>query len=107
MKKNQILYISLGLIGLGVYFLYKESKQNPETVKEDTDTGDNTTYNKLDFNKVLKNGSKGTEVGLLQKALKKLDVDEDFGDLTEKRLKAVMKVTETSINDYNKFINKK
>ena len=55
----------------------------------------------------MKNGSKGTEVGLLQKALKKLDVDEDFGDLTEKRLKAVMKVTETSINDYNKFINKK
>jgi len=108
MTKNQkVMAVSAGLIILGLYFFYKQKKQGAEPVKEDADTEDGTTSNKLDFNKVLKKGSKGAEVGLLQKALKKLDVDEDFGNLTEARLKAVMKVTETSINDYNKFINKK
>jgi len=55
----------------------------------------------------LKKGSKGVEVGILQKALKTLQVDNDFGALTEARLKKVMNVTETSLNQYNKFINKK
>ena len=55
----------------------------------------------------MKKGSKGVEVGILQRALKTLVDDEDFGDKTEARLKAVMKVTQTSLNDYNKFITKK
>lgn len=101
MKKNQkILLVSIGLIGLGLYFFYKQGKQDSVAVEEEkTDEPI-----KADWDKVLKKGSKGIEVGILQKALKQLKVDEDFGDLTEKRLKKVMGVTQTSLNNYNKFI---
>jgi hypothetical protein len=100
MKDNQKVWIvSAGLIVLGLYFFYKQKKQGAEPVIEEAP--------KADYDKVLKKGSKGVEVGILQRALKQLKDDEDFGDLTEARLKAVMKVTQTSINDYNKFINKK
>ena len=100
MKDNQKVWIvSAGLIVLGLYFFYKQKKQGAEPVIEEAP--------KADYDKVLKKGSKGIEVGILQRALKQLKDDEDFGDKTEARLKAVMKVTQTSINDYNKFINKK
>jgi hypothetical protein len=103
MSENQkVLIVSIGLIALGVYFISKQKKQDAETVKEDT-----TSAVKTDWDKVLKKGSKGIEVGILQKALRQLVVDEDFGDQTEARLKKVMRVTQTSLNDYNKFINKK
>jgi hypothetical protein len=44
---------------------------------------------------------------MLQKALKTLVADGNFGNLTEARLKKVMGVTETSINKYNQFIKNK
>jgi hypothetical protein len=104
MSNNQkVMFVSAGLIILGLYYFYKQSKQQPELVKEDAES----TSAKADWDKVLKKGSKGVEVGILQRGLKQLKDDEDFGDLTEARLKAVMKVTQTSLNDYNKFINKK
>ena len=100
MKDNKKVWIvSAGLIVLGLYFFYKQKKQSAEPVIEEDP--------KADYDKVLKKGSKGIEVGILQRALKTLKDDEDFGDLTEARLKAVMKVTQTSLNDYNKFITKK
>ena len=103
MTKNQkIAIVSAGLVILGLYYFYKQSKQ-PQSIKENPDS----TTEKADWNKVLKKGSKGVEVGILQRALKQLKDDEDFGDLTEARLKKVMNVTETSLNNYNKFINKK
>jgi hypothetical protein len=104
MSKNQkVMAVSVGLIILGLYFFYKQKKQGAE----DNDSESTIQPEKADWDKVLKKGSKGIEVGILQKALKTLVVDEDFGDLTEARLKKVMNVTETSLNEYNKFINKK
>ena len=108
MNNNQkVILVSSALIILGVYFFYKQKKVNSELAKEDSNSGGTTPPEKADWDKVLKKGSKGIEVGILQKALKTLVVDEDFGNLTEARLKKVMNVTETSLNNYNKFINKK
>lgn len=108
-NRTKVKIVSAGLILLGLYYFYKQSKQVPESAKEDGASTDNsaTTPPKTDWDRVLKRGSKGVEVGILQKALKTLDVDNDFGKLTEARLLKVMKVTETSLNQYNKFINKK
>ena len=106
MKKNQsILFVSVGLIGLGLYFFYKQSKQ-PKLAEEPSENSNenNTQTTKSDFDKVLKRGSKGIEVEILQKALRQLDVDGDFGGLTEARLKNVMGISQTSINQYNEFI---
>jgi hypothetical protein len=105
MKNNQkVVLVSVALIAIGIYYIYKQRKQEPIPVEENNDT--NAT--KPDWSKVLKKGSQGVEVEFLQKALKgDLIPDGNFGVLTEDRLKKVMNVTETSINDYNKFINKK
>jgi hypothetical protein len=105
MKDNQkVLLVSIGLVALGIYLFFKKT---PQPAEEKTNFGASTPPAKADYNKVLKKGSKGVEVGILQRALKQLVDDEDFGDKTEARLKAVMKVTQTSLNDYNKFITKK
>lgn len=99
MKDNQKVWIvSAGLIVLGLYFFYKQKKQDAEPVIEEAP--------KANWDLLLKKGSKGEEVGILQTALKQVKVDKDFGDKTEARLKKVMNVTETSLNDYNKFMNK-
>jgi hypothetical protein len=96
MKNNQkVIIVSIGLIALGLYYFYKQGKQNSEIAK-DTDTS-----SKADWDKVLKKGSKGIEVEILQRALKQLKVDGDFGALTELRLKRVTGFTETSLNHYN------
>lgn len=101
MKNNQkILFVSVGLIAFGIYLFFKQKSVLVEENIE-TETG------KADWNKVLKKGSQGIEVEVLQKALKQLTVDGDFGGLTETRLKRVMGVTETSINKYNEFIKNK
>jgi hypothetical protein len=107
--RTKVKIVSAGLIILGLYYFYKQKKQDAEIAKEPTQSGTtaNTPPAKADWNKVLKKGSKGQEVGILQTALKQIKVDNDFGLLTETRLKNVMKVTQTTLNDYNKFINKK
>lgn len=104
-NSTKVKIVSAGLIILGLYYFYKQKKQNAELAKEEINT--DTTAVKADWNKVLKKGSVGREVEVLQTALKTLVVDGNFGDKTEARLKKVMNVTETSINQYNKFINKK
>lgn len=101
MKNNQkALIVSIGLVALGVYLLFNKTPQ-PAKSKN------NTQAYKPDWNKVLKKGSEGLEVKALQKALKQLTADGSFGEKTEARLKKVMNVTETSVNKYNEFINKK
>jgi hypothetical protein len=119
MNNNQkVMAVSAGLIILGLYFFYKQKKQYAEVAKEETkeEEEEEPIMNengidfsaKTDFDKVLKKGDYDSkEVYILQKALKQIAIDGDFGDKTEKRLKAVMKVTQTSLNQYNKFINKK
>jgi hypothetical protein len=105
MTNNQkILFVSVGLIGLGLYLFYKQSKQDAELVKESESDSNTNVSTKPDWNKILKKGSTGVEVEVLQKALKQLDVDGDFGALTEARLKKVTGFTQTSINQYNEFI---
>jgi hypothetical protein len=109
MKYNtNVVIVSAGLVILGLYYFNKQRKQNAELAQDTTNSSSSsTTSAKADWNKVLKKGSKGQEVGILQKALKQLKVDNDFGSATETRLKNVMKVTQTSLNDYNKFIKNK
>ena len=108
-NSTNIKIVSAGLIILGLYYFYKQRKQNAEIAKDTTqsESAKKTPPAKADWNKVLKKGSVGREVEILQTALKQLTADGNFGAKTETRLKNVMKVTETSLNNYNKFINKK
>jgi hypothetical protein len=107
MDKNQkILLVSVGLIGLGLYFFYKQSKQDSVTAEEEKQGGESQTT-KADYDKILKKGSKGVEVGILQRALKQLKDDEDFGALTEARLKNVTGLTQITLNQYNTIIENK
>lgn len=109
MDKNQkILLVSIGLIGLGLYFFYKQSKQDSVSADEELKGSDSTTETaQANWDKILKKGSKGIEVEILQKALKQLDVDGDFGALTEARLKRVTGLTEITLNQYNTIIKNK
>jgi hypothetical protein len=106
---TKVKIVSAGLIALGIYYFYKQKNQDAEVANDQINTSENSnqTSTKPDWNKLLKKGSVGEEVKRLQTALKTLVVDGNFGDLTEARLKKVMNVTETSINQYNKFISKK
>lgn len=105
MTKNQkILFVSVGLIGFGLYLFYKQSKQDAELVKESESDSDTNVSTKPDWNKILKKGTTGIEVEVLQKALRQLDVDGDFGTKTETRLKNVTGLNQISINQYNDFI---
>jgi hypothetical protein len=105
MTNNQkILFVSVGLIGFGLYLFYKQIKQDAELVTESETDSNSDVSTKRDWNKILKKGSKGVEVEVLQKALKQLDVDGDFGALTETRLKNVTGLNQISINQYNDFI---
>jgi hypothetical protein len=104
-NKTKIQIASVGLILLGLYYFYKQKEQKAEITEEDVSA--NPQIIKNDYDKVLKKGSTGREVEMLQKALKTLVADGNFGNLTEARLKKVMGVTETSINKYNQFIKNK
>ena len=120
MTNNQkILFVSVGVIGLGLYFFNKKNKQDTELELEkesesDYNTNENTNNEsipnvstKTDWDKILKKGSKGIEVKLLQKSLKQLDVDGDFGTKTETRLRNVTGLNQISLNQYNYVIRNK
>jgi hypothetical protein len=102
--KKKALLVSAVLIGVGGYYIYKNMTSKPNVAEEvapDTKTPFDTT-------KVLSKGSQGDEVKSLQKGLKgSLKVDGIFGDLTEKRLKAITGKTSSSIREYNDFIASK
>jgi hypothetical protein len=107
MKKKQIImFASVGLILLGVYLFYKQGKAEAVSPEQSDSEENQEEPAKADWNKVLKRGSQGIEVEILQKALKQLDVDGDFGEKTEARLKSVTGVTQTSLNKYNEFFKK-
>ena len=108
MTKNQkILIVSVGLIGFGLYLFYKQIKQDAELVKEKESDSNTDVTTKTDWNKILRKGSTGIEVEVLQKALKQLDVDGDFGTKTETRLRNVTGLNQISINQYNNLIKTK
>jgi phage antirepressor YoqD-like protein len=114
MNKKLIVIGVLGLAGFGYYFYNKKKKDTPvlaDTSVDETNVSIKSTTSipqnvKPDWNKILKKGSKGIEVRTLQKALKKVDVDGDFGIGTEKRLKQVTGLTEISVNQYNQSIDR-
>ena len=121
MNKNQkILIVSGLLIVVGGFYIYKNMKnkptlavaetpdsETPETPTTSTTSNSQTPATAVNFQKVLSRGSYGKEVEILQKALKGgLEVDGDFGELTEKRLKAITGKTSISIKEYNDFMTK-
>lgn len=108
MDKNQkILLVSVGLIGLGLYFFYKQGKQDSVLVEEEKQQVGESQTTKQDWDKILKKGSMGVEVAVLQRALKQLKDDGDFGALTEARLKKVTGLTQITLNQYNTIIKNK
>ena len=117
MKNNKkIIIASIGLIVIGMYYFYKQGKQDAQVAVEPTspfgstkNLGSNNASLpvKSDWNKILKKGSTGQEVGILQTALGGgLKVDNDFGSLTEARLNKITGTIETSLNQYNAFFKK-
>ena len=116
MNKKLIIIGILSLAGVGYYFYNKKKKETPslaEYIEDDVVLFPNTIsvtpkqITKPDWNKILKLGSKGIEVKTLQKALKQVDVDGDFGVGTQKRLKSVTGFNQISINQYNDYIKNK
>jgi LPXTG-motif cell wall-anchored protein len=114
MNKKVVIIGLIALAGIGIYFLTKKKKDEAvlaETQEnqsqEDLTNNSKEPTQKSDWNKILKKGSKGTEVEVLQKALRQLDVDGDFGSGTEKRLIAVTGLNQISINQYNTLIQNK
>ena len=104
-----MLILSVGLIILGIYYIYKQVKQDKELGSNDGLEGKIT----LNKEKVLKKGSSGAEVSELQRLLKKQynaylgtsgingdGVDGDFGTKTETALKDAKGVTEISLNNF-------
>lgn len=104
-KKKKVLIVSALLIGVGIFYIFKNMKNKPEVQIPETPE---TPETKIDTQKVLAKGSTGEEVERLQTALKGgLVVDGIFGELTEKRLKAITGKTSISIREYNNFMASK
>jgi hypothetical protein len=98
---------------------YRKSINNEKLIKQETDSDDvekstkeiekvieKETEKPLDRNKVLKVGSKSDEVKVLQKALKRISVDGNFGEATRKRLYDVLLLDEITLNEYNVLLPK-
>lgn len=114
MNKKVIIIGLIAIAGIGIYFLTKKKKDEAVLAETESDgneeqesTNSAGQVQKPDWNKILKKGSKGTEVKTLQKALRQIDVDGDFGSGTEKRLIAVTGLNQISINQYNTLIKSK
>jgi hypothetical protein len=106
--KKKAIIVSAILIGLGGYYIYMNMKSKSSVAEEKAPDTPPDTITKFDINKVLSKGSTGDEVKSLQKALKGgLVVDGIFGNLTEKRLKAITGKTSISIKEYNTFMANK
>jgi hypothetical protein len=102
--KKKAIIVSAILIGLGGYYIYMNMKSK-SSVADEVGSDSESTF---DSTKVLSKGSTGDEVKSLQKALKGgLVVDGIFGDLTEKRLKAITGKTSVSIKEYNTILASK
>jgi hypothetical protein len=118
MNKKVLIISLIGLAGIGIYFLTKKKKNEAvlvetndevlaETNEEEQSTNSAGQVQKNDWDKILKIGSKGNEVKVLQRALKRVDVDGNFGSGTEKRLKEVIGLNQISLNQYNNLMETK
>lgn len=107
-------YLVLG--ALAVYFIYKFFKKTKkdelepeiatqtEGLKQPNQTAKPPRAN---YDLKVKKGDKGLEVGILQKSLKGLDVDGNFGEGTEARLFEVTGTKSTTLNEFNQFLTQK
>lgn len=116
MNKKVVIAGIIGLAFVGLYFFMKKKKDEPVLAETETETeegeqgqSNNSTSSKQkpNWNKILKKGSTGAEVKVLQKALRQLDIDGNFGSGTEKRLKAVTGLNQISVNQYNNLMETK
>lgn len=103
MNKKKILLVSSGMIVIGSYLLYRyfSNRPQPAVLQKSSAT------TKADWNKLLSKGTTGIEVGILQKALKKLDVDGNFDQKTEDRLISVIGLKSVTLTQYNELLKKK
>lgn len=99
-KRTKIIIASVALVALGLHLMNLKKRLNS------TDASAIEENNTLDLNKVLSKGTVSEEVGILQKALGQLKVDNIFGKLTEARLKAVTGKTSITLNEYNTIVKK-
>ena len=95
-KKKKVILVSVAIVLLGVIIINKWLKNLPKATNPSLPPVIGAVADKT---KVLKLGSKGLEVGLLQKALGDLKVDGVFGAKTEARLNDVKGVSEITLND--------
>lgn len=75
------------------------AQQNPQT-QTNTQTNTTTVVQQADWNKVLRQGVQGPEVGILQYWLG-VDQDEKFGPITEGALMDKKGVKQITLNDYD------
>ena len=97
-KKKKVILVSVGVILLGAYLINKWLKNMPKATNPDLPP---VKTGLADNNKPLFLGSKGLEVGLLQKKLGNLVVDGVFGVKTQARLKEVKGVDQITLNELN------
>jgi len=118
MNKKVLIIGLIGLAGIGIYFLIKKKKNEAvlvetndgvlaETNEEEQSTNSAGQVQKNDWDKILKIGSTGNEVKVLQRALRQVNVDGNFGSGTEKRLKVVTGLNQISLNQYNNLMETK
>lgn len=111
MKKNLLIY-GLGFAAIfgSLFFINKKNKTNLIDQENDskesaqsTNSINTSTVSNIDRNKILKEGSSGEEVVLLQKLLGKLNADGIFGPATKSRLNDVFKLDSITLNLYDKY----
>lgn len=106
--KKQLIFTGIVAVfatAIGL-FLYKKSKsQNSDLNKEENQNNEIDSSSSTNVNKdlVLKKGTKGEEVKLLQQNLGSLTLDGDFGTLTENRLWDIFRLNQISLNQLVAF----
>lgn len=104
-KKKKVILISVGVIFLGLVYVNKWLKKMPTKLNADE-------YSGLDKSLILKKGSKGDEVFVLQKILvnnfgadlgysgaEKNGVDGEFGTMTENALMEAKGVNKIALKE--------
>jgi hypothetical protein len=114
-KTLKILLISVPIIGIAYYINKKLKGKSTENIDSSASSSTDSAEKEekksnpaitIDRNKTLKVGMISPEVKVIQKALGKLDVDGVFGKGTASRLFDVLRLSEISINEYNKDLPK-
>lgn len=93
-----IIALSIIFVGIAGYYFFKEEEEILPPTQNELEEWDNMP---LDKAKILKLGSRGPEVMILQKFLGELVADGIFGKLTLARMKEVLNKSEVSLSEIN------